>query len=112
MMASASEDFSEALNAVTFRQPNFPIVVNARSMLCRRVDELKSALSAQISMTVDWAACMDALAESGVGCVVELGPGRALATMWNRRHPAIPARSLEDFRDPRGAAQWIRRSLT
>ena len=111
MMACASSEFAEVLNTATFLVPNFPIVVNARARLCRRVDELKSALSTQISTTIDWASCMDALAESGINCVLEIGPGRALATMWNRRHPAIPARSLEDFRDPRGAARWIDRSV-
>jgi [acyl-carrier-protein] S-malonyltransferase len=110
MMASASDNFATTLDTVVFVQPNFPIVVNAGSALCRRVDELKFALSAQICQTVDWAACMDVLAESGVACVIEIGPGRALATMWNRRHPEIPARSMEDFRDPRGAAKWIERS--
>jgi [acyl-carrier-protein] S-malonyltransferase len=110
LMASASKGFSMALATTDLQPPNFPVVVNARSRLCRRVDALRQALSDQICDGVDWASCMDALAEVGVRCVLEIGPGHALSAMWNRRHPTVPARALEDFKDPRGAAQWVARS--
>lgn len=110
LMSSATVAFSQVLTGIDFSPPSFPIVINAGATLCRRTDELKSALSAQISLPVDWASCMDALAEMGIECVLEVGPGRALAAMWNRRYPEIPARSLEDFRDPNGAARWLERS--
>jgi hypothetical protein len=29
--------------------------------------------------------------------------------MWHQRHPDIPARSLDEFRDVAGAARWISR---
>jgi len=107
LMAAASEGFSEVLNAVSFYPPEFPIVLNARATLSRRVSELKTALGAQLCMTIDWAACMDAIAERGVHCVLEIGPNSALASLWNRRHPTIPARSIEEFKNPRGAAAWV-----
>ena len=112
LMVAASERFSRVLATIALQPPDFPIVVNARSRLCRRVDDLRQALSDQISNRVDWASCMDALAETGIRCVLEIGPGHALAAMWNRRHATIPARALEDFRDPRGAAHWVDRSLS
>ena len=109
LMASASEGFSKVLNTIAFMAPDFPIVVNARSTPCRRADDLKQALSDQISNRVDWASCMDALVETGVRCVLEIGPGRALSAIWNRRHPTIPARAVEDFRHLRAAANWVER---
>ena len=112
LMAAASERFSRVLTTIALQPPDFPIVVNARSRLCRRVDDLRQALSDQISERVDWASCMDALAETGIRCVLEIGPGHALAAMWNRRHATIPARALEEFRNPRGAAHWVDRSLS
>lgn len=111
LMAAASQGFSRRLDSVALQPPGFPIVVNAHARVCRRVDDLRDALGAQISNTVDWTSCMDALAETGVRCVLEIGPGHALSAMWNRRHPALPARALEDFRNPRGAALWVARSL-
>jgi [acyl-carrier-protein] S-malonyltransferase len=44
-----------------------------------------------------------------VDCVIEVGAGTTLAKMWSQRHPHIPARSLDEFRDVAGAARWIRR---
>jgi len=107
LMAAASEGFSEVLNPVTFYPPEFPIILNARATLGRRVSELKTALGTQLCTTIDWAACTDAIAERGVHCVLEIGPNSALASLWNRRHPTIPARSIEEFKNPRGAAVWV-----
>lgn len=68
-------------------------------------------LAAQISQTVEWAACLDACVEAGASCFLELGPGRALADMAAIAHPGIPARSLEDFRTLQGVRAWLGRHL-
>jgi [acyl-carrier-protein] S-malonyltransferase len=107
LMAAATHAFARHLQDCALQPPAVPVVLNASARLCRRVDELEAALSTQISTTVDWAACMDAVAERGVSCVLEIGPGNALSTMWNRRHAAPAARALEDFRDAAGAARWV-----
>ena len=54
---------------------------------------------------------LDALAEQGVACVIEVGAGTTLSKMWNQRHPEIPARSVDEFRDVAGAARWLQRSM-
>jgi [acyl-carrier-protein] S-malonyltransferase len=66
-------------------------------------------LAAQISRTVQWAACLDACVEAGATGFLELGPGRALAEMATIAHPGIPARSLEDFRTLQGVRAWLGR---
>jgi [acyl-carrier-protein] S-malonyltransferase len=107
LMASASEGFSEVLARVTFQPPEFPIVLNFCATVGRRIGELKTALGAQLCTTINWAECMDVIAERGVHCVLEIGPNRALASLWNRRHPMIPARSIEEFKNLEGAAMWV-----
>ena len=109
-MAGAAQEFADVLAHVALQPPTCPLVTNATAALCPRVDALQAALSRQICTRVDWAACMDALAERGVRCVLEIGPGSALSTLWNRRHPAIPARSVDEFRSPLGVARWLVRS--
>jgi [acyl-carrier-protein] S-malonyltransferase len=52
---------------------------------------------------------MAAIAERQPSCVLEIGGGRALARMWSARYPGIPARSVDEFRGPDGAAAWIER---
>ena len=65
------------------------------------------ALAEQISHTMDWAACLQAVRERQPDAVLEIGPGRAMARMWNGVYPDIPARSVDDFRSPAGVQQWF-----
>ncbi|WPP03397.1 ACP S-malonyltransferase [Methylocella tundrae] len=67
-------------------------------------------LAAQISQTIDWAACLEACVEAGVDRFIELGPGRALANMTSEAYPKIPARGLEDFRGLDGVRAWLAKS--
>ena len=108
LMTSASEGFSEVLSSVAFSPPEVSVVTNSQAKVSRRISELRTALGGQICARVDWGSCMDALAESGVRCVLEIGPKGALAALWNRRYAAVPARSIEDFQDSQGAAAWVR----
>ena len=68
-------------------------------------------LAAQISHTVQWAACLGACVEAGASVFLEFGPGRALAEMATIAHPEIPARSLADFRTLQGVQAWLGRHL-
>jgi [acyl-carrier-protein] S-malonyltransferase len=110
-MASAAVGFVAELGAVPCARPVAAVVLNATGASARDPHTLRRALAAQIDHTVQWAACMDTLAEQGVTCVIEVGAGTTLSKMWNQRHPAIPARSLEEFQDAAGAARWIARQV-
>jgi [acyl-carrier-protein] S-malonyltransferase len=66
-------------------------------------------LAAQISHTVQWSDCLQGCVEAGASVFLELGPGRALAKMAGDAYPAVPARSVEEFRTFEGAAAWIRK---
>lgn len=109
-MASATEDMAALLHTLPLAAPLCPVATNFGGSATRRVDVLRHSLAQQISHTVEWAACMEAVAERGVRCVLELGGGRALAKLWAQNHPGIPVRSLEDFRSPEAVAAWVRRN--
>ena len=108
-MASAALGFAAQLQSVPFARPRAAMVLNASGASTRDPQTLRVALAAQMDHTMQWAASMDALAEQGVACIIEVGAGSTLAKMWNQRHPDIPARSLDEFRDVAGAARWIAR---
>jgi [acyl-carrier-protein] S-malonyltransferase len=108
-MASAAVGFAAQLEGLSFARPQAAVVLNATGASTRDPQTLRHALAAQIDHTVQWAACMDTLAEQGVACVIEIGAGATLAKMWNQRHPTIPARALDEFRDVAGVARWVTR---
>ncbi|CAI8750739.1 MULTISPECIES: malonate decarboxylase subunit epsilon [Burkholderia] len=66
-------------------------------------------LARQIAEPVEWAACLAACVEAGATAFLELGPGRALAEMVGGAYPALPARSVADFRSVDGIASWLAR---
>jgi [acyl-carrier-protein] S-malonyltransferase len=52
---------------------------------------------------------MDAIAAQRVSAVLEIGPGQALARMWQDRHAEVPARSADEFRSAPAIAAWLER---
>ena len=108
-MRPALDGFAAALDAVDWHAPRCAVALNVSGALSRQTSALRPALAAQIASTVQWQACMQSVAERQPHCVLEIGAGTALARLWNARYPAIAARSLDEFKDPAGALQWLER---
>jgi [acyl-carrier-protein] S-malonyltransferase len=64
-------------------------------------------LADAISHSLDWAACLDTVRESGARTILELGPGTALATMARAAIPDARIHSIDDFRSLEGVADWL-----
>lgn len=66
-------------------------------------------LARQIAEPVEWAACLAGCVEAGARAFLELGPCNALANIAAAAYPALPARSLADFRSWDGVRSWLER---
>ncbi|RQP23512.1 acyltransferase domain-containing protein [Piscinibacter terrae] len=110
-MAAAAAAFAQRLAAADLRPAQAAVVCNLTGAASRHAAALASALSGQLAHTVRWDDCMDSIAERRPRCVLEVGPGTALAAMWRERHPGIPVRSVEDFQGPEGVSRWVLRQL-
>jgi len=108
-MAAAAAAFAERLASVDLRPARPPVVSNLTGAAMASPAQLTSALAGQIASTVRWDDCMDSIAERGVRCVLEVGPGTTLAAMWRERHPALPVRSVDEFQGPEGVLGWVAR---
>lgn len=106
-MRDAAESFSRTLADVPFRAPQVALFSNAADRI-RDAGSARAALAAQIARTVRWDECMENVMARQVRCVLEVGPGQALARMWNQRWPSVPARACDDFRSPAAIATWLR----
>ncbi|HEX6704804.1 MAG TPA: acyltransferase domain-containing protein [Albitalea sp.] len=106
-MREAADDFLRTLSGIPFDTPRIALFGNAIDRVHDEVDA-KRALSAQIASTVRWDECMENIHARHVSCVLEIGPGQALARMWNERYPDVPARSCDEFRSVAGVAKWVR----
>lgn len=106
-MDAASVLLADRLAALDLRPPQLPVVCNFSGNAIRGTTALAAALAGQTAHTVRWDDCMDSIAERGVHCVLEVGPGSSLAAMWRERHPQIPARSIDEFRGTEGVRHWV-----
>ncbi|MBB3177000.1 malonate decarboxylase subunit epsilon [Variovorax sp. Sphag1AA] len=107
-MREAAHSFETLLAARSVESPRIPLLSNVAGRI-RNADQARAALARQIDHTVRWDECMEGIASRRVRCVLEIGPGQALARMWNERHADIPARSADEFRSVNGVIDWIER---
>ena len=110
-MADAAQSFAALIAPLPFASPRCALFTNVAGRVAT-VPQLKQALARQISQTVRWDECMDGIAARKVKCVLEIGPGQALARMWNQRYVHIPGRSVDEFRSAHAIAQWVHRWST
>jgi len=108
-MAPAAEAFARALGDTAFGRPGATVVCNFDGATTHRPEQLVHYLAAQIASPVLWDACMESVAERSVTCVLEVGPGTALSTMWRNIYPDVPARSIDEFRSADAVAEWVGR---
>ena len=111
-LSDASKSFRQALGTPDRRlAPGVRLLSGIDGTAVTDVATGLDKLAAQISQTIQWAACLQACVEAGVGTLLELGPGNALAAMANAAYPSINARSLDDFRTLSGVETWLSRAL-
>ncbi|HEY9067290.1 MAG TPA: acyltransferase domain-containing protein [Burkholderiaceae bacterium] len=106
-MANAATEFAQRLGSVRFAVPQVALVCNESAALSREPNELARCLAAQIASPILWDSCLEAIAERGVRCVLEVGPGTALSALWRGRYPDIPVRSVDEFGSPEAVAAWV-----
>jgi [acyl-carrier-protein] S-malonyltransferase len=105
-MQPAAAAFAQVLAPLPLARPRTALFSNAADRITS-AEQARQALAAQIATTVRWDECMENLHARGVGRVLEIGAGQALARMWNARFPEVPARSADEFRSVRAIVQWL-----
>lgn len=109
-MGPAATAFQKALDRVHLHRPHTSLFSNVADRIFT-ADQAQAALAAQIANTVRWDECMENLNARGVGCVLEIGAGQALARLWNQRYPNVPARAADEFRSVEALAHWIQQHV-
>lgn len=109
LMRAAVDPFVDELRKRAFADPAIPVMSGISAELIHQRGDAVAALSRQLQQKIRWMDCMDACVEAGVSIALELGPGSALARMFQVRHPDIACRSIADFRSIAGLAAWVDR---
>lgn len=84
LMQPAAEAMREALGQVAMQAPVVPVMANVGAAPLTDPDAIRASLVAQVTGTVRWRECVQAMAAAGVGDFVELGSGKVLAGLVKR----------------------------
>jgi [acyl-carrier-protein] S-malonyltransferase len=110
LLESAVAPFARALEYSLLQAPAVPVVAGIDASWVIDRSTAIGKLAKQLSATIEWAQCLDALWERGCRVFLELGPGAALAQMVRRRFgDDTDARSIDEFRSLQGVAAWVLR---
>lgn len=101
LMQPAADAMREALAKVALAPPVIPVMANVGAAPLSDPDAIRASLVAQVTGTVRWRECVQAMADAGVTRFVEAGSGKVLAGLVKRIATGTSAVSL-------GAADDIR----
>jgi [acyl-carrier-protein] S-malonyltransferase len=97
LMAAAAAAFRKAVDLLPLKAPSFPILANASGEALRTVAGLRDELRLQMLRQVDWAQTMVSIKTMKVRTVVELGPGRVLASLAAKYIPGVDTWNAEEL---------------
>jgi [acyl-carrier-protein] S-malonyltransferase len=97
LMAKAGAEFKKVVDQIDISVPAVPILANATGNPIRTVDALRNELTNHLLRPVDWMRTMLSLQRMQVKTVVELGPGRVLASLAAKHIPGIDTWNAEEL---------------
>ena len=110
LMEKAAAAFKAVVDRLQLQVPGWPVLANATGDAMQSVDALRSELTGHLLRPVDWARTMLSMQALQVRTVVELGPGRVLASLAAKHIPGVDTWNADelfiDFADapPTGVA--------
>ncbi|HET7338905.1 MAG TPA: ACP S-malonyltransferase [Candidatus Dormibacteraeota bacterium] len=97
LMEAAAAAFRKAVDLLPLNAPSIPILANASGEALRTVAALQEELRLQMLRQVDWARTMVSMRAMKVRTVVELGPGRVLASLAAKHIPGVDTWNAEEL---------------
>jgi [acyl-carrier-protein] S-malonyltransferase len=91
LMAPAADAMAEALEKTPPAEPKVPLVANVSATREYDPDRIRDLLVRQVTETVRWRECVEAMTAMGVDSFIELGAGKVLTGLIRRIAPDASA---------------------
>ena len=96
LMQPAQEEVARVLAAIPLADPRIPVAANVAGGLVTSAAGARNALIHQVTGTVRWVECVQALAGAGAEVFVEVGPGKVLCGLLRQIDPSLKTMNVED----------------
>jgi [acyl-carrier-protein] S-malonyltransferase len=84
LMAEAQQEFSVVLAATPFQPPAIPVISNIDAQPLQTTEQIRAELNAQLTSTVRWTECVQAIQKMGVTTYIEFGSKNVLIGLLKR----------------------------
>lgn len=99
LMASAQDEFNQALERLSFKAPQVPVIGNVQAQVLDSAEAVRADLSAQLTHRVRWVESVSLLVQMGGRTFIEMGNGNVLAGLIRRIDSTVQAYSLSSPAD-------------
>ncbi|MBO0701656.1 MAG: ACP S-malonyltransferase [Candidatus Dormibacteraeota bacterium] len=97
LMDAAGQAFKTVVDRLKFEMPEMPILSNATGQAMATLNDLREEVANHLLRPVDWARTMMSLRSMQVRTVVELGPGRVLASLAAKHVPGVDTWNAQEL---------------
>jgi [acyl-carrier-protein] S-malonyltransferase len=96
LMQPAQEEVARVLEGIKLSDPRIPVAANVTGGLVSTAAAARDALIRQVTGTVRWVDCAQALVSAGATVFIEVGPGKVLSNLMRQIDPAQKALNVDD----------------
>ena len=108
LMASAQTKLRPKIEETAITFPSTPVYSNVTGTTVTDEASIRATLLAQVTGSVRWQSCIEALIASGTTRFIEFGPGKVLAGLCKRINKEVPCLSIGNFADFEGGLNELR----
>ena len=99
MLEGAGAKLAKELENVTIGDIQIPYVTNVTGDFVTDKNEVKDLLATQVSHSVKWIQCVEAMLADGVDTFVEIGPGKTLSSFVKKINKEVTVVNVDKYED-------------
>ncbi len=99
LMKTAAAEFGSALTRIRLKTPECAVAQNVVGDLVTDPGDIKENLELQVTGSVRWEDCVQAMLETGIEAIIEFGPGKVLSGFMRRIDRKFPTFNVDTAED-------------
>ena len=99
MLKGAGEKLAKELEQVTIHDIAIPYVTNVTGDFVSDAGEVKDLLAKQVSNSVKWIQCVEAMLADDVDTFIEIGPGKTLSSFVKKINKEVTIVNVDKYAD-------------